>query len=203
MVRVKICGITNLKDAEAAASLGADAIGFVFAKSPRRVSVKKAKAIAEALGGRVLLVGVFVNESAKKILRIAGECGLSAVQLHGGESPGFVRKLSGRRVIKTFHVGERFDRGRILKYRTDAILLDAKSGRSYGGTGKPFDWGVLGPKKFKTPLIISGGLTPGNVGKAVKVFSPYGVDVSSGVEASPGRKDLRKMKEFIRNAKKV
>lgn len=203
MVRVKICGITHLKDAKAAADFGADAIGFVFAESPRRISIQKAEAIGKAVGPWISLVGVFVNESAERILRIAGECRLSVIQLHGDESPGFIRKLPGLRIIKTLHVDGRIDCGLISKYRADAILLDTKSGRSYGGTGKPFDWKILKSKKFTNPLIISGGLTPGNVREAIKIFSPYGVDVSSGVEISPGRKDLNKMKEFIQNAKKI
>ncbi len=203
MVRVKICGITNAKDAEDAVSFGADALGFIFAKSPRRIAPAEARKIIKTLGPWVAAVGVFVNESPEKIKRIASFCGLSVIQLHGDESPADVKKLSDFKLIKAFRVGEGFDFSFLRKYAVDAFLFDTKIEGLFGGSGRKFDWNVLKSKKMGKPLILSGGLDPSNVRKAVSLLFPYGVDVSSGVERSPGKKDSEKVKEFIRNAKKA
>ena len=201
MTRVKICGITSLKDAEYAVRCGADALGFVFAKSPRQIQVRDAKKIIGSLGPWVACVGVFVNEKAKEILRIASECRLSAAQLHGDEGPDTLRSLASLRVIKAFRVGGDFDVKVFRKFPADAFLFDAKMEGAAGGTGKRFDWNILKGRLPRGPFIISGGLDPKNVREAVRFFRPYGVDVSSGVESAPGKKDPRLVKEFIQNAK--
>ena len=204
MVRVKICGITTTSDALAARDMGADAIGFVFAKSPRQVSVNTVKKISNALGLWIATVGVFVDEAPKRIMQIAAECALSAVQLHGNYKPADMKKFGDIRVIKTFHVDTDFDPAHLGAYdQADAFLFDTKIGNKVGGTGRVFDWNRLKKLSIKKPVIISGGLGPSNVVKAVSFFKPYGVDVSSGVEKSPGKKDLRLVREFIKNAKKI
>ncbi len=201
MVRVKICGITNVDDAKTALDCGADALGFVFAESPRKVVVEEAKKIVKAIGPWVGTVGVFVNEKIENVLRTAAECKLSCIQLHGDEDPAYVKKISGYKVIKTFRVGDAFDWGRIKDYDADAFLFDAKVEGKFGGTGKSFDWGILKSKKFDRPVIISGGLNADNVKEAVRALAPYGVEASSGVEKIPGKKDPRLVGEFIKNAK--
>ena len=204
-VRVKICGITSTVDAHAAMDLGADAIGVIFADSRRRVTEKEAAEISRAVGPWIAVLGVFVNESVPEMRRIARNCGLSAVQLHGQETPKAVASL-GRdiKVVKAFHVGEGFKPSAMDDYSSvEAFLFDTKVPGLAGGTGVVFDWSLL--KKFRSekPFIISGGLHAGNVAQAIRHFRPYGVETASGVETVPGRKDLKKMKEFIRNAKKV
>ena len=201
MTRVKICGITDLRDAAHAVECGADAIGFIFAKSPRRISVKTAGKICRAVGPWVATVGVFVNENADTILRIVSECRLSAVQLHGDEPASFIHRLSGCKVIKTFRVSEKADLRNAAAYRVDAYLFDTKVSRIYGGSGTSFDWRILRSETVPRPIILSGGLNPQNVKSAVRMLKPYGVDVSSGVEKSPGHKDLKLMRKFIQNAK--
>lgn len=204
MVRVKICGITNVQDALDAVSFGADALGFVFAKSPRQVSPAKVRGIVAAVGPWVATVGVFVNEKPARIRRIALECGLSAVQLHGDESPADVRALKGLRVIKAFRVGEDLDTSSVKRFPADAYLFDAKVTGQYGGTGKIFDWDVLKKLKgLRKPVIVSGGLSPRNVKSAVRFLKPYGVEASSCVESRPGKKNMKLVKDFIRNAKSV
>ncbi len=204
MVRVKICGITNLADAKVAVEAGADALGFVFAKSPRRVTPDRARAIVSALGPWVATVGVFVNEAPDRVRRIAERCGLTAVQLHGSETPASLKKFAPLRTIKTFHVDDTFSASVSRPYEAaSGFLLDTRVGNRLGGTGMRFDWAAASDRVrgMRRPVIISGGLTPDNVREAVRVFSPYGVDVSSGVERSPGKKDPQLVKEFIRNAR--
>jgi phosphoribosylanthranilate isomerase len=203
MVKVKVCGITNQRDAEAAAVYGADAIGFIFAPSPRRLAPQTAKKIVKALGPFISTVGVFVNEKPAEILAIAEEVGLTAVQLHGDESAAVLKKLKDLRVIKAFRVAKAVDLYATRGYTPDAFLFDAKVEGLYGGTGKSFDWKILKNFDGKAPFILSGGLTPANVREAVSVARPYGVDVSSGVERQPGMKDADLIKEFIKNAKQV
>ena len=203
MVLIKICGITNLRDAKQAYKAGADAIGFVFAKSPRRISIQKAKSIAKAIPSSIKKVGVFVDASedfVKKAIKIVG---LDAVQFHGNESPAYCRKFRGlAEVIKAIRVKNRGSLDRIKAYDVDAVLLDTYNPRKKGGTGKTFSWALaIAAKKFKKPVILSGGLSPDNVRQAAEKVKPHAVDVSSGVEVSPGRKDHAKVKEFIKNAK--
>lgn len=201
---VKICGITNVKDAIAAAEAGADAVGFVFAKSSRRVSPEKAERIAASLSRDVEKIGVFVNEKPSTVRKIARQCGLSAVQLHGDESPADVKALKDLHVLKAFRVDKNFDPAVLKLYgAAKAFLFDTKAPGVYGGTGKAFDWKILKRTAVKKPVILSGGLNAANVARAVKTVHPFAVDVSSGVERAPGKKNLRLVREFIRNAKKV
>ena len=206
MVRVKICGITNLSDAEHALRYGADALGFVFAESPRRIAPQKAAKIIRKIGPRVAPVGVFVNEKPENVLKIAWECQLSTVQLHGDESLATIkdiRKAGALKVIKSFRIANAADLARIESFEADAYLFDTKADGRFGGTGKSFDWTLLKNAKFRRPVILSGGLKPGNIEEAVRAVCPYGVDVSSGVEKSPGKKDPKLVKEFIERAKSV
>lgn len=207
MVKVKVCGITNLKDAEAALLCGADALGFVFAPSPRRISAARARQIIQSIGPFVTTVGVFVNESVESLDRIMSECRLSAAQLHGDETAGYTKRLGCCKVIKAFRVDEAFRLKDIAGFPADAYLFDTKVSGKYGGSGKSFDWKALSVQMSKSagkakPVIVSGGLHPGNVRQAIHALSPYAVDVSSGVEKKPGVKDHKLLKEFIHNAKK-
>jgi phosphoribosylanthranilate isomerase len=210
MVRVKICGITRVQDAIAAAEAGADAIGLVFAKSPRRVSVLQARRIVAALPPLVSAVGVFVNEKPEAIRTIAQKVGLSAVQLHGDESPRIVELLRPLRVIKAIRVrnaGFVKEMQKFASARVSAILLDAHSKMVYGGTGKTVDWRMI--RKVLSehtvgqfPLqILAGGLNSRNVGEAIATIRPWGVDVSGGVESGPGIKSKVRLREFIASAR--
>ncbi|MBI1820732.1 MAG: phosphoribosylanthranilate isomerase [Nitrospirae bacterium] len=201
MVRVKICGMTSLADAQTAVLYGADALGFIFyQKSPRGVSVQKVKEIIQALPPFVLTVGVFVNETAETIRETVRQCGLSLVQLHGDESPEFCGKLD-LRIIKAIRVSRLEDLKRIEEYDVQGILLDAYHPDFYGGTGRTMDWKVLQGIGKEKPIILSGGLTPENVRQAIQTVSPYGLDVCTGVEEKPGKKDPEKIRLFIKKAK--
>ena len=203
VVRVKICGITNLADASAAEDAGADALGFVFADSPRRVSVLQAERITRSLGPWIAKVGVFVNRSPAAIERVMKRCGLDIVQLHGDEGPETARALraKGYRVVKALRVDAALDVKACKAYPADAFLLDTALPGIYGGTGKKFDWKLLRKGLLSKPVIVSGGLRPGNVGRLLRDYTPYGVDVSSGVEVRPGKKDARSVRVFIQNVK--
>jgi len=197
MTKVKICGIKNLSDAKLAVDYGADAIGFVFAESIRNVSKEKARAIVQKLPPFVTTVGLFVNDTAENIEAICRFCGLDAVQLHGNESPDILNKLKDFKTIKAFRIQNEKDIIPIKKYKPDAILLDGYSEKNMGGTGTSFDWKIVKNIKTSIPIIVAGGLTPLNVSKAIKIVKPYGVDVSSGVESKPGKKDRKLIKVFI------
>jgi phosphoribosylanthranilate isomerase len=201
MTRVKICGITRAEDAQAAASAGADAIGFVFAPSPRRVSPENARDIARSLdAGPCVLVGVFVDETPDRMTEIAREVGLRVLQLHGSESPALVREMLSRGfdVVKSFRLGADADSPAMLKdFRPTAFLLDAYVPGKPGGTGKTFDWRLAGDARRFGRIILSGGLGVDNVREAIRVASPYGVDASSRLETSPGVKDRGLVEEFI------
>ena len=201
MVRVKICGITNASDAQCALKWGADALGFIFAESPRRVSSQRVKAIVSAVGPWVATVGVFVNESVETMKRIAADCRLTAVQLHGEENAEAARSLSPLFVIKTFHASPALDLKKAGEYPADALLFDTAVQGLPGGTGKVFDWGLLAGSRLPARVIVSGGLKPSNVREAVERVRPYGVDVSSGVESAPGKKSADLIREFILSAK--
>ena len=205
MVKVKICGITRLGDARTACEAGADALGFVFAKSPRRVSLEQARKIAAALGPWVTKVGVFVNTPVPRIKRIMDACGLDVVQLHGDEKAGVSRSLRahGYPVIKAFRVGQKLPKAALKNYPADAFLLDTASKSVYGGTGRSFDWKLLRSLLTDKPVIVSGGLRSENVKSLLKGFKPFAVDVSSGVESSPGKKDPKLVRTFLKNAKKA
>lgn len=201
MIRVKICGITNLDDALAAVEAGADALGFVFyAKSPRAVEPKGAAEIISRLPPFVVPVGVFVNEEVNVVRRILDECHIPLAQLHGDESPAYSVEL-GRPVIKAIRVRDRRDLDGMAAYQVAGFLLDAFVDGMPGGTGRTIDWELAAQAQMLSPIILAGGLTPGNVAEAVKQARPYGVDVTSGVEASPGMKDHAKVRAFIANAK--
>ncbi len=201
-VIVKICGITNLADGEAAIEAGADALGFVFyEKSPRSVTPEAAAEIIRQLPPFVMKVGVFVNAAPETVLRVAGECGLTLLQFHGDEAPDFCRQF-GLMSMKALRVRDEGSLQTLLEYSTDAWLLDAYSPHQPGGTGETFNWNLATQaQSWGRPIFLAGGLTPENVGTAIAQVRPFGVDVSSGVEASPGRKDHAKVKAFVKAAK--
>ena len=198
-IKVKICGMTQLKDALFAVEQGVDAVGFIFyKKSPRAVTMKTVREIITKLPPLVDTVGVFVNESAERLNKIADYCGLDLVQLHGEESPAFCRKIH-RRVIKAFRVKDIQSIKQLEKFPVSGFLLDTFSDDLHGGTGKSFDWNLALPAKKMGPVVLAGGLTPRNILQAVRQVRPYGVDVCSGVEKSPGIKDLEKVRAFLKN----
>lgn len=203
MTKVKICGITNLEDAKASIDAGCDALGFVFyRKSPRYIAPKIAKAIIKNLPKNILKIGVFVNSKEKTIKKIAKFCGLDILQFHGNESTGFCRKFRNYKVIKALRVKDKVDLRYILQYNPFAYLFDAFMESKIGGTGKKFDWRFIGHLDgIKKPVFLSGGLTVNNVKKAIEITRPEWVDVSSGVEIAPGKKDHQKVSDFIRQAK--
>lgn len=203
MIKVKICGITNLEDALAAIDAGADALGFVFhPRSPRHVFPEQASAIIRRLPPFIQAVGLFVDEPLEMVNETADLCGLDLVQLHGDEPPGYCDAVT-RRVIKAFRVKEITCLEPMQDYRVSACLLDAWSPTAHGGTGRTFNWEVAACAARSYRIILAGGLTPENVAEAVRQVRPYGVDVSSGVESSPGRKDAERVREFINRAKEA
>jgi phosphoribosylanthranilate isomerase len=199
-MKVKICGIIDLTTALAAIDYGADAIGFVFAESKRRISVEKAKEIVAHLPKEVLKVGVFVNEEKEKIEEIASSVGLSHVQLHGDETSAFSESLSFP-VIKAISVHDDESLKRMEEYSCEYVLLDGPKGKYRGGNGLAFDWHSISANDIKNKkLILAGGLHEENVEEAIRLIKPYMVDVSSGVETE-GKKDLDKIQSFINKAK--
>ena len=198
-VEVKVCGITECEDALMAVKLGAGALGFIFAPSPRRILPEKVRSIISAIPPFVKTVGVFVNEEAAAIRELINYCGLDLVQLHGDEPPDFCRALMPY-TIKAVRI--RGDSGPPMcsAYQTNvrALLLDTYVKDKAGGTGKTFDWQLaIKIKEVGIPLILSGGLGPGNIEEAIRVVRPYAVDVNSGVEDRPGKKSYRMMKELM------
>jgi phosphoribosylanthranilate isomerase len=200
-VRIKICGITNKEDALAAAHFGADALGFVFATSPRKVSAESARNIIKALPPFVTTVGVFVDEDPERVSSIASLCGLDILQLHGSESVDYCRRFD-RRVIKAVRMQSRDELKNLSKYvdAVDGLLLDTYVPDKLGGTGITFDWKLAAEAKRYGRIILAGGLNPENVAAAISVVKPYAVDASSGLERSPGVKDHKKMARFIKEA---
>lgn len=201
-VKVKICGITSVADGLAAAEAGADMIGLMFyEKSPRHLPLPAAVEIARALPPFVLKVGVFVNPDADLVTRAIGECGLNLLQFHGDEPPEFCTGF-GMMSLKAFRIRDAGSLKALENFNTDAFLLDAYSASGLGGTGEKFNWELaLEAKKFGRPIFLAGGLTPENVAAAVRQVQPFAVDVSSGVESLPGRKDQSKVIAFIQAAK--
>ncbi len=196
MVRVKICGIKRLEDALAAVEAGADAIGLNFWRPGRRyVPPETARVIARALPPFVARVGVFADEDPETIRHIAGLCDLDALQLHGSESPEFCRQFD-RPVIKGIKVRGPQSIDGLARYQVAAFLLDTDVPGEMGGTGQAFDWSLAVRAKAAGPVILSGGLTPENVGEAIRAAAPYAVDVASGVETG-GHKDPAKIRAFI------
>ena len=203
-VKVKICGITNLPDGVAAANAGADALGFMFYdKSPRSISVEAAATLIRQLPPFVMKVGVFVNAPEDLVVRAIRDCGLSMLQFHGDETPEYCLQF-GLMSMKAFRIRDAASFQALLGYHTDAWLLDAYSPDRPGGTGETFNWDLaLEAQGWGRPIFLAGGLTPENVAEAVRRARPYAVDVSSGVEAAPGRKDHAKLRAFIQAAKSV
>jgi len=201
MVKVKICGITTPEDARVAVEAGADALGFVFYdKSPRCINPIVAAKIIAAIPPFVQTVGLFVNEETERINWTADFCGLDLVQLHGDESPEDCTAVN-RRVVKAFRVQNVTSLESLPLYHVSGYLLDAWSPDAYGGTGQTFNWEMAAAARQYGPIILAGGLTTDNVAEAVTAVHPYALDVSSGVESAPGKKDPEKVREFIRRAK--
>jgi phosphoribosylanthranilate isomerase len=203
-IKVKVCGITDFKDASIAVDLGVDALGFIFADSPRQITPQKARDIIRTIPPFVTTVGVFVDEGLAAIREIAHDCGLDLVQLHGGEPPDFCHELmpyaikalrikneASLRISRTYHGNVR------------ALLLDTHSMDTAGGTGKTFDWQLAGKiKKLGIPIILAGGLGPSNIVDAIRTVQPYAVDINSGVEERPGKKSHILMKDLLEKVKR-
>ena len=197
-VKVKICGVRTLDEARAAVEAGADALGFNFwPRSPRYIAPADAALIAAQLPPLVSLVGVFVNEQRERIIETAETAGLDAVQLHGDEPPEACEGFGRMPVIKALRVGDDFDCRTLERYPVAMILLDTRVKGAYGGTGHRFDWRKAIEAKRYAPLILAGGLRADNVAEAIASVRPAAVDVCSGIEAEPGRKDLRKLRELM------
>jgi phosphoribosylanthranilate isomerase len=203
MVFTKVCGITNPGDARVAADAGADAIGLIFADSPRRVDIEDARKVGVALPEDVLKVGVFVDAEVEEVLRVAREVGLDLAQLHGDETPETVAAIrgAGLTVIKAFRVRNDAVLSEFQSYEADLFMLDAWSARVRGGTGETFEWELAKSLKGRDNILVSGGLTPENVREAIEFFEPYGVDASSSLEERPGKKDGERVWRFVRAAK--
>lgn len=202
MVKVKVCGITNIADALAAAKHGAEMLGFIFAESPRRITPDKAVLIGKEVPAHIAKVGVFVDEKADIVREIAEVCALDALQFHGSETPEYCR-LFGQKAIKAFRVKDAKSLEGIARYGPGPFVLDTYVKGLVGGTGLSFDWNLAARAKSYGSIILSGGLNPDNVAEAIATVKPYAVDVSSGVEASPGVKDAGKLEAFmkaVRNA---
>ena len=212
---VKICANTNLPDAQAALDAGADALGFVFAESPRRVQPAQVTKIVAGLRKPAERIGVFVNTPAHEVMKIVRECSLTGVQLQGEETPQYIKDLlriaegSPLKIIKTFSANAPYElstaASAVMDEHVDAFLVDSGSAAGRGGTGQVFDWlrasDFVIKLKQRARVIVAGGLNPDNVGSAVRLFRPYGVDVATGVEREPGKKDMEKLKAFITAAR--
>jgi phosphoribosylanthranilate isomerase len=208
MTLVKICGITNLEDARLAVKCGADAIGFnFFPGSKRYIDEGYVESIVERLQNPITKVGVFVNQPIEEIIETEGIAELDVIQLHGEEPPEFIndlKSMSDAKIIKAFRVNSDFAPEIIDKYDVDAVMLDAYSKNEHGGTGRVFDWQIAaGLAPFIDQMYLAGGLNANNVADAIRIVKPFAVDVASGVESAPGKKDPKKLEAFIRNAKSV
>jgi phosphoribosylanthranilate isomerase len=206
---VKICGTTNLDDALLAADAGADAVGFVFAPSPRQVTAEQAAEIAPQVPGPVEKIGVFVDADLEEIVSTAKRCGLTGLQLHRANDPQSLRQLreclGGRiRLIQVLHFGPEFaaELAALGGSGADVVLVDSRTAKAVGGTGVAFDWRTA-QKDFHAavPMIAAGGLTPANVAEAIRTLRPWGVDAVSGVEARPGKKDPARVRAFVHAAR--
>jgi len=199
---IKFCGITNLEDAQLAHELGAWAIGLIlWPGSPRRCMPAAGAEIAARLKRRLEVVGVFVNPTLEQVVALSDEIGLTTIQLHGDEGPSFcaeVARRTGCKVIKAMRVRSRADIQALVPFRTDYHLLDSHVPGRRGGSGETFEWELARAHRGQVPVILSGGLNPDNVAEAIGVVRPFAVDVASGVEASPGRKDPRKLEAFAK-----
>jgi phosphoribosylanthranilate isomerase len=202
--RVKICGITSVNDGLAAAEAGADLIGLMFyEKSPRLLTLGQAAEISLALPPYVMRVGVFVNPPADLVIQAISECQLNILQFHGDEPTEFCTQF-GLMSMKAIRIRDESSLAHLENYQTDALLLDAHSPNGLGGTGERFNWDfAVAAQRFGKPIFLAGGLTPENVAAAVQQVRPFGVDVSSGVESAPGKKDPAKIKAFVVAAKSI
>jgi len=200
--QVKICGVTSVEDAFMAAEAGADMIGLMFYdKSPRHISLPVAAEIAHAVPSLVLRVGVFVDPTEELVRSAIAECGLGLLQFHGNETSDFCTQF-GLMSVKAIRIRDESSLSALANYHTDAFLLDAYSAAAFGGTGEKFNWDLaVEAQKFGRPIFLAGGLTPANVAAAVKQVQPFAVDVSSGVESAPGKKDPVKVRAFIQAAR--
>ncbi|GJL69421.1 MAG: N-(5'-phosphoribosyl)anthranilate isomerase [Nitrospirales bacterium] len=206
-LKIKICGITNQEDADIAVREGADALGFVFyAQSPRYVQPAIAQQIIANLPPFVVPVGVFVNHDLDTVKRVFDDCRLGLAQLHGDESPGFCESLQ-RPVIRAIRLRDRSSYLALAEWKgrigVRGFIVDAFSDNAYGGTGHTTDWSLACEVTKIVPMLLAGGLTPENVQDAIRQVQPYGVDVSSGVEQSPGHKDPAKIRKFIQSVRLV
>jgi phosphoribosylanthranilate isomerase len=196
-MKIKICGITNMEDALLAAELGADALGFIFVKtSPRHIRPSAARKIIQELPPFVVPVGVVADAEHDDILELIDETGICCVQLHGNESPKQLAKFPVP-VYKSFRVDKEFNLETLQRYKGSAYLLDTHVDSTLGGTGKTFDWDIAIAAKAYGRIILAGGLTPENISEAMKKVQPYAVDVNSGVESAPGKKDKNKLEQLF------
>jgi phosphoribosylanthranilate isomerase len=194
VTQVKICGMTNKDDSLFAAGCGATALGFIFyPPSPRYITPENARKIISAMPDEVVKVGVFVNEKTEGIKKVMEYCALDMIQLHGDESPELCRQFSSSIVIKAVHLKNDDDLNKARCYSVAAILADSRHAGLYGGTGKKADWELAIALKKKMPLILSGGLNEGNIAEAMQTVAPAALDLNSGVEESPGKKDHAKL----------
>jgi len=204
-MRVKVCGLTSYEDAALALDQGVDALGFnCYPRSPRYITPPEVRAIVRRLPPFAAAVGLFVNVGNPAELAETARCaGVHILQLHGDESPDYCRQLSGWILIKAIRIGKSLAQESLADYPAQAFLLDAKDDVLFGGTGKTFDWSLaVGITKLR-PIILAGGLHAGNVGDAIRAVQPYGVDVCSGVESKPGKKDPAKLREFMNEVRNV
>lgn len=202
--RIKVCGITSAEDAKEAIRIGVDAIGFIFVESsPRFISPEKAKEIVTQLPPFIHYVGVFVDKDPVEIQEIIEYCGLSYVQLHGSEDAEYCQKLAQAatpcKLIKAFRVGSQAVAADFTPYEDSVkgFLLDTYMEGQEGGTGRPFDWSIIESLKLQLPVILAGGLKPENVAEAIRVVKPFAIDLNSGVEEEPGKKDLIKLRNVV------
>ena len=205
MTKIKICGITNKIDAVNAVGLGVDMLGFVFfKKSKRYVDPMVVEDIANELPPYIAKVGVFVDETKEKVIEIAQNAALDVLQFHGAETPEYCNYFKDKyKVIKAFRIKDKKNLKNVNDYDTDFYLFDTYKEILAGGTGESFDWKILKDFEVLKPVILSGGLNPENISMAIKEVAPYGVDVSTGVEISPGKKDLKLMKSFVEKVRKL
>ncbi|MGA2330936.1 MAG: phosphoribosylanthranilate isomerase [Syntrophales bacterium] len=197
-MEIKICGITNMEDAVMAFAYGADALGFIFyEKSPRYVSPETVMRVIRNLPDDISKVGVFVNHDIHAVREIYDFCGLDLIQLHGDESPAYCREFPQSILIKAISPRSVEDLGIVKQYGVKAIMIDARESGLYGGTGNKSNWELAAKLKEMHPLVLSGGLNPGNILSAIRTVSPHAVDVNSGVELSPGEKDPKKVQSII------
>ncbi len=198
-MKVKVCGITNYEDAVSALDAGVDALGFnFFQDSPRYIRPEDARSIIRRLPVFAATVGLFVNVAdPARVSSTAHAAGVRILQLHGDETPEYCRALAEWTLIKAVRIGESGPASALEEYPVQAFLLDAKDDVLFGGTGKPFDWNLVNGLKRTRPIILAGGLRPDNVREAIRIVTPYAVDVCSGVECAPGKKDAAKLKQFM------